>query len=110
MIKSRLFTPGPVSVYPDALTASLDANIHHRTAEFKAILSDVMSRLKWILGNPDQAYLFASSGTGAMEAAVTNLFSSGEEVLVATCGKFGERWVELAQRFGLRSVLLRYEY
>src|SRR3990170_2425736 len=110
MIKSRLFTPGPVSLYPPALSVSLEANIHHRTPEFKAILSDVMARLKKILGNPDQAYLFTSSGTGAMESAVSNFFSEGDEVLVASCGKFGERWIELTQRFGLKPSLLKYPY
>src|SRR3990172_2000580 len=102
MIKSRLFTPGPVSMFPQALTAALHANIHHRTPEFKAILSDVVAALKRTLGNPEHVFLFASSGTGAMESAVTNFFSAGDEVLVASCGKFGERWIELAQRFPLK--------
>lgn len=110
MIKKRLFTPGPVSLYPPALNAALEANIHHRTSEFKAILGDVVSSLKRILGDPDHVYLFASSGTGAMETAVTNCFSPGDEVLVASCGKFGERWIELTARFGLKAKVLQYPY
>jgi len=110
MIKKRLFTPGPVSVYPPALSASLEANIHHRTPEFKAILADVVEALKRVFGSPDEFYLFASSGTGAMESAVTNFFSAGEEVLVASCGKFGERWIELVQQYGLSPTILKYSY
>src|SRR5437016_527947 len=110
MKKSRLFTPGPVSMYPPALNAALEANVHHRTPEFKAVLSDVVGALKRILGSPEHVYLFASSGTGAMETAVTNLFSSGDRVIVASCGKFGERWIELAARFGLNAKILKYEY
>ncbi len=110
MMKTRLFTPGPVSAYPPALAAALEANIHHRTAEFKEILVDVVSALRRMLGEPDHAFLFAASGTGAMEAAVTNFFSPGEQVLVASCGKFGERWIELTQRFGLNVQVLKSPY
>jgi len=109
-MKKRLFTPGPVSLYPPALAAALEANIHHRTPEFKAVLSAVIGSLKRLLGNPDQLYLFASSGTGAMEASVVNFFSEGDQVLVASCGKFGERWIELADRFHLKSTVLQFPY
>ena len=110
MLKKRLFTPGPVSAYPPALQAALDANIHHRTADFKEILSGVVESLRRIMGQPEELFLFSSSGSGAMEAAVTNFFSSGDEVLIATCGKFGERWVDLAQRFSLNATVLKFPY
>jgi aspartate aminotransferase-like enzyme len=110
MLKNRLFTPGPVTLYPAALSAALEANIHHRTPEFKEILARVISSLKRILGDPEHVFLFASSGSGVMEAAVTNFFSPEEEVAVASCGKFGERWIELTQRYGLRTHILKSEY
>lgn len=110
MIKRRLFTPGPVSTYPAALQEALEANIHHRTPEFREMLAQVIGSLKRILGDPAQVYLFASSGSGAMECAVTNFFSQGDEVLIATCGKFGERWMELAERYGLKAEVLQYPY
>ena len=110
MMKTRLFTPGPVSAYPPALSAALEANIHHRTPEFKEILTDVIASLKRVFGDPDHCFLFASSGTGAMEAAITNFFSPGDPVLVASCGKFGERWIELTQRFGLNPYVLKSNY
>jgi aspartate aminotransferase-like enzyme len=110
MLKNRLFTPGPVALYPPALAAALEANIHHRTPEFKKILSGVVSSLKRILGDPDHVFLFASSGSGAMEAAVTNFFSPEDEVAVASCGKFGERWIELTQRYELQAHILKSAY
>lgn len=110
MMKTRLFTPGPVSAYPPGLAAALESNIHHRTPEFKEILGDVMGSLKRVLGDPDLTFLFAASGSGAMEAAVTNFFSPGDAVVVASCGKFGERWIELTQRFGLSVHVLKSEY
>lgn len=110
MIKKRLFTPGPVSVFPPALSAALESNIHHRTAEFKEILAQVMAAVRRVLGDPAHAFLFASSGSGAMEAAVTNFFSPGDPVLVASCGKFGERWIELTERFGLKAQVLKFPY
>src|SRR5687767_11178742 len=99
MMKTRMFTHGLVIAYTHGLAAAVEANIHKRTAGFKDILVDVIAGLRRILGEPDHTFLFASSGSGAMEAAVTNFFSEGDEVLIASCGKFGERWIELAKRF-----------
>ena len=110
MMKTRLFTPGPVSAYPPGLSAALEANIHHRTPEFKEILTNVTTSLKRVFGDPDHCFLFASSGTGAMEAAISNFFSAGDNVLVASCGKFGERWIELTRRFGLNPYILKSNY
>ncbi len=110
MIKKRLFTPGPVSLYPPALFASLQSDVHHRTPEFKSTLSDTVQGLKSVLGDPDQTYLFASSGSGAMETAVTNFFSPGDEVLIASCGKFGERWIDLAKSFSLNAKVIQFPY
>jgi aspartate aminotransferase-like enzyme len=110
MMKTRLFTPGPVSAYPPALSAALEANIHHRTAEFKEIFVDVIGSLKRVFGGPDYLFLFSASGTGAMEAAVSNFFSQSDPVLVASCGKFGERWIELTTRFGLNVHVVQFPY
>jgi aspartate aminotransferase-like enzyme len=110
MIKKRLFTPGPVSLYPHALHAALESDVHHRTPEFRAILADTLQSLKKILDDPDHVYLFSSSGTGAMETAVSNFFSPEDQVLIASCGKFGERWIDLAKNFLLDAKVLHYPY
>jgi len=76
------------------------ADIHHRTAEFRALYTRVLAQLKEFVGTANDVILLSSSGTGAMEASVSNLTSPGDRVLVLTAGKFGERWSALAKAFG----------
>jgi aspartate aminotransferase-like enzyme len=98
--KTRLFTPGPTPLLPAAQFAMAAADIHHRTPEFRALYMKVLRDLKTFVGTKNDVILLASSGTGAMEASVSNLTSPGDRVLVLTAGKFGERWVSLAKAFG----------
>jgi aspartate aminotransferase-like enzyme len=108
--KNRLFTPGPTQLLPAAQLAMAAATMHHRTAEFRAIYSKVLADLKTFVGTKNDVVLFTASGTGAMEAAVSNLTSPGDKVLVATAGKFGERWESLAKAFGCQVDVLREPY
>jgi aspartate aminotransferase-like enzyme len=98
--KTRLFTPGPTPLLPAAQFAMAAADIHHRTPEFRALYLKVLAQLKVFVGTQNDVLLLSSSGTGAMEAAVSNLTSPGDKVLVLTAGKFGERWTGLAKAFG----------
>jgi aspartate aminotransferase-like enzyme len=98
--KTRLFTPGPTPLLPAAQFAMAAADIHHRTPEFRALFQKVLGQLKVFVGTQNDVLLLSSSGTGAMEASISNLTSAGDRVLVLTAGKFGERWVELAKAFG----------
>jgi aspartate aminotransferase-like enzyme len=98
--KTRLFTPGPTPLLPAAQFAMAAADIHHRTPEFRALYLKVLAQLKVFVGTQNDVLLLSCSGTGAMEAAVSNLTSPGDKVLVLTAGKFGERWVGLAKAFG----------
>jgi aspartate aminotransferase-like enzyme len=98
--KTRLYTPGPTPLLPAAQFAMAAADIHHRTAEFRALFQKVLAQLKVFVGTKNDVLLLSSSGTGAMEAAVTNLTSPGDRVLVLTAGKFGERWTGLVKAFG----------
>ncbi len=99
--KTRLFTPGPTPLLPAAQFAMAAADIHHRTAEFRALYTRVLTQLKQFVGTETgDIIILSSSGTGAMEAAVSNLTSPGDRVLVLTAGKFGERWTALAKAFG----------
>lgn len=86
------------------------SDIHHRTEDFRTVYRQALKDLKDVLGTANDALVFSSSGTGAMEAAVSNLFSRGDKVIVCTAGKFGERWVEMAAAFGLDAVVLKAEY
>ena len=98
--KRDLRIPGPTPVPPRALRAFSKPLIGHRTSDFSGILERTTQRLKWILGTEGEVYILASSGTGAMEAAVANVVSPGDRVVVVVGGKFGERWSELCNRYG----------
>ncbi len=98
--KTRLYTPGPTPLLPAAQFARAAADIHHRTAEFRALFLKVLAQLKVFVGTKNDVLLLSCSGTGAMEASVSNLTSPGDRVLVLTAGKFGERWTGLAKAFG----------
>jgi aspartate aminotransferase-like enzyme len=98
--KTRLFTPGPTPLLPAAQFAMAAADIHHRTAEFRALYTRVLSQLKEFVGTKNDVLILSSSGTGAMEASVSNLTSPGDRVLVLTAGKFGERWSGITKAFG----------
>jgi len=98
--KTRLFTPGPTPLLPAAQTAMAAYGAHHRTAGFRTLLTRVLADIKEFIGTQNDVLLLTSSGTGLMEASVSNLTSPGDKVLVLTAGKFGERWVSLAKAFG----------
>jgi len=108
--KQRLLTPGPTPLYPPALHAMMASDIHHRTEDFRNVYRSALAGLKEVLGTRNDVLVFSSSGTGAMDAAVSNLFSRGDKVVVCTAGKFGERWVEIAAAYGLNAVVLKAEY
>ena len=108
--KTRLFTPGPTPLLPAAQFAMAAADMHHRTAEFRALFQKVLAQLKVFVGTKNDVLLLACSGTGAMEASVSNLTSPGDKVLVLTAGKFGERWTGLAKAFGCVPDVLTAPY
>jgi aspartate aminotransferase-like enzyme len=108
--KTRLFTPGPTPLLPAAQFAMAAADIHHRTPEFRTLYERVLAQLKIFVGTKNDVLLLASSGTGAMEASVSNLTSPGDRVLVLSAGKFGERWDSLAKAFGCQVDLVSAPY
>jgi aspartate aminotransferase-like enzyme len=108
--KNRLFTPGPTPLLPAAQTAMAAFTAHHRTADFKALFQRVLADMKDFIGTKNDVLVLASSGTGVMEASVSNLTSPGDKVLVLTAGKFGERWTGLAKAFGCSVEVLRVPY
>lgn len=98
--KNRLFTPGPTPLLPAAQTAMASYAAHHRTADFRALFTRVLGDVKEFIGTQNDVLVLSSSGTGFMEASISNLTSPGDRVLVLTAGKFGERWASLAKAFG----------
>jgi len=108
--KQRLLTPGPTPLYPPALHAMMASDIHHRTEDFRNVYKSALADLKEVYGTQNDVLCFAASGTGAMDASVSNLFSRGDKVIVCTAGKFGERWAEIAKAYGLQANVLKAEY
>ena len=108
--KPRLLAPGPTPLYPPAVHAMAASDLHHRTPEFRAVYRGVLASLKRVFGVERPVLPLVSSGTGGMEAAIANCFSPGDPVIVATAGKFGERWVALAQAYALDALVVEKPY
>ncbi|MFQ5720147.1 MAG: pyridoxal-phosphate-dependent aminotransferase family protein [Acidobacteriota bacterium] len=106
MLKKRLMTPGPTPVFPGASLALGAEHHHHRTPEFKALITSLRARLGRIFRTEGETLLLTSSGTGAMEAALTSLTAVDDAVLVVDSGKFGHRWMDLAAAFGRHATAL----
>jgi aspartate aminotransferase-like enzyme len=110
IIKERLFTPGPTPLLLEAQLRALTMTLHHRTDAFRALMRETLENLRYYFHTKNDIVVFASSGTGAMEGALSNLLSPGERVLIGTAGKFGERWVQLAKAYGIESVVVEAPY
>ncbi len=110
MLKRYLLTPGPTAVPPEVMLRMSQPLIHHRTPEFETIFAEVQEGLQWLFQTEQEVLLLAASGTGAMEAAVSNLCSAGDTVIVVNGGKFGERWLKISQAFGLTPIELKVEW
>jgi aspartate aminotransferase-like enzyme len=108
--KNRLFTPGPTPLLPAAQTAMASFTAHHRTADFRALFQRVLASMKEFIGTQNDVLVLACSGTGAMEASVSNLTSPGDKVLVLAAGNFGERWTGLTKAFGCNVDVLSAPY
>ena len=101
MIKSRLFTPGPTDVPPEVLIEMARPIFHHRTPRFRDMFAEVNAGLKKILQTENDVLTIAGSGTAGMEAAIACCVPRDRKVLVSDGGKFGERWVKVAGKYGL---------
>lgn len=109
-MKKYLFTPGPAPVPPEVLLEMGRPIIHHRTPEFSSVLDQARQRIQPLYGTSSEVVLLASTGTGAMEAAVVNLLQPGEHAIYVNGGKFGERWGKLLAAFGMVGHEVRVEW
>jgi aspartate aminotransferase-like enzyme len=110
MIKQYLLSPGPTPIPNEVTLAMSETMIHHRTPQFNKVFEEARQGLKTLFATRGDVLMLASSGTGAMEAAVSNLFSPGDKVLVINGGKFGERWLNIANAFGLDPIEVKVEW
>jgi len=103
-------TPGPVQVPPDALQVMAQPIIHHRTEEFEKVVAEVTDALKYVFQTENDVFILTASSTGAMESAVVNLLSPGDSALAIAGGKFGKRWMEICEAYGVKCHLLDVEW
>jgi aspartate aminotransferase-like enzyme len=104
MPKQRLLTPGPTQV-PETARLALARQVgHHRTAKFREVLAEVLDGLRVVFQTQQDVVVLASSGTGAMEAAVVNLVPRGGKAIVLEAGAFACRWTAICRAFGIEVV------
>ena len=104
MEKRYLLAPGPTAIPPEVLLKMAEPIIHHRNPLFEAVVEEVRENLKYVFGTKNEVLIFASSGTGAMESAVTNALSPGDKAICIRSGKFGERWANICKAYGVEAV------
>jgi aspartate aminotransferase-like enzyme len=105
-MRQRLFTPGPTQI-PERVTVAMSQPFpYHRGPEFKKLFEEITAGLKYVFQTQGEVLVLTASGTGGMEACVANLLLSGQKALVLAAGKFGERWQELCQAYGLETLAL----
>ncbi|MBI2026345.1 MAG: alanine--glyoxylate aminotransferase family protein [Deltaproteobacteria bacterium] len=107
--KKKLFTPGPCEI-PLSVFKAMGHIEHHRTPQFKQVMQDIQNGLQYIFQTNQLVITLCSSGTGAMEAAIVNVFKKNDKVLVVNGGKFGERWGKIAKNYGLQVLELSVEW
>ncbi|MBC7742830.1 MAG: alanine--glyoxylate aminotransferase family protein [Bdellovibrionaceae bacterium] len=110
MSNAILLAPGPVQLHPEVQKILALPMIHHRTPEFDLILRRVLENLKFLFQTKNSVFIHTATGSGAMESALVNLLSPGDEVLCIISGKFGERWAEMAEVYGAKVHRLDVEW
>jgi len=110
MDKQYLLAPGPTPVPPEILQRMAEPVIHHRAPVYEKILAEVRKGLKYLFQTKNEVLIFASSGTGAMEGAVTNTLSPGDKAIVVEGGKFGERWTNICKAYGVKTQVMPVEW
>lgn len=103
-MKQRLLTPGPTPVPEETLLELAKPMIFHRTAEFRAMLAEVLADLQKVFCTKNLVIPLTSSGTGALEAALANSVPPGGKVICLVAGKFSERWKNIAKAFSIESI------
>jgi aspartate aminotransferase-like enzyme len=109
-MSKKLFTPGPSNVSQNIRVQLAKDIIHHRMNDYHKLFYQVSKKLKAIFNTMGPVITFTSSGTGAMESSVVNLFSRGDTVLVINTGYFGNRFIELCETYELNTLHLDYEW
>ncbi|MCB9800397.1 MAG: alanine--glyoxylate aminotransferase family protein [Candidatus Omnitrophica bacterium] len=110
MKRNLLLAPGPTPVPEEVLHVLGQPIFHHRTPQYRKIFANVSQRIKDVFLTQNTVYTFTGSGTSCMEAAMINFHNLGDEVLVVDAGKFGERFGDIADAYGLKKTVIKIEY
>ena len=110
MKRNLLLTPGPIPVPESVRQVMAEPIIHHRTPQYRKVFESVSGRIKKVFRTKSPVYTLTGSGTSGMEAAIVNFHSTGDQILVVDGGKFGERWTDLGNAFGLKPIVLKVPY
>lgn len=108
--KPMLMIPGPTPVPEKVLGAIAQQPISHRSSEYNQLSAEITAGLKWLHQTENDVLPLTVSGTGATEAGIINFLSPGDGVLVGCNGKFGDRWVDLCEIFGLQVTKVAAEW
>jgi aspartate aminotransferase-like enzyme len=108
--KQYLMTAGPTPLPPPVSQVMAEPMLYHRAPAFIEVYARALERLKRVYQTESEVLSFAASGTGAMESAVANLIAPADTAVVASCGKFGERWAELCEAYGADTIHLETEW
>lgn len=109
-MKKKLLTPGPVPLSPELLKELTRPIIHHRTSEFSALFKEVLTKLKLCFQTDNPILVLTATGTGAMQAALTNSLSPKDKVIFLINGNFGQRWADMAKVFGLDVICYEVDW
>lgn len=109
-MKKRLFTPGPTPIPESVMLAMAQPILHHRNKDFEEIFREVNTGLQYLYQTARPVLTFASSGTGAMEAAFVSCLSKGDTIINIEGGKFGERWTKIPQSYGVNVDVMKIEW
>jgi aspartate aminotransferase-like enzyme len=110
MEKKYLFSPGPTMLPPEVLLKMAEPIMHHREPEFEKMFAEIREGLKYLFQTKNEVLVFTSSGTGAMEGAISNILSKGDKAIVVRGGKFGERWGEICKAYGIEFIPVDVEW
>src|SRR5713226_7279329 len=103
-MKQRLLTPGPTPVPAETLLELARPVVYHRTPQFRQLLGQVLEDLQDVFRTRNPVILLTSSGTGGLEAAVSNSLPAGSKAICLIAGRFGERWRNICKAFGVEAV------
>ncbi len=110
LVKQNLRTPGPTPVPDDVVEAMSDPMINHRGPEFVELIEEITEKLKQVFMTQNDLFILTASGTGALEAAIVNTLSTGDRVLAASAGAFGDRFADCAVAYGVDVQRLEFEW